>query len=123
MRRIVLLPVVLVVAACNGEVFVDGDGGDAAVADSPAQNDAPAVLDCYGTLCSADDVCMHPCCGGANVCTSLDDGGTCPSGTQESQTCPPQMPCSNVCVPDPPYCAPRSQCPDAQGNDCFLVCA
>ncbi len=57
------------------------------------------------------------------ICEPEDDGGTCPNGTSVSQTCPQQSPCTYVCVPDPPYCAPASQCQDGQqGHDCYLAC-
>jgi hypothetical protein len=126
--RWIALVIVFPLAGCGGDVFVGPDGGEDAALDSPPQ-DAPnplpdaAPFECGKSFCDNDQVCIHPCCGGAMICEPEDDGGTCPNGTSVSQTCPAQSPCTYVCVPDPPYCAPANQCQGGQqGHDCYLAC-
>jgi hypothetical protein len=125
MRWLALL-FVFPLAGCGGDLFVnDDDGGDAAT-DSPTSDVTPqpdaSPIECGKSICSGDQVCVHPCCGGALVCEPEDDGGACPQGLTPSTTCPLDTPCSYVCVPDPPYCGPSTQCPEVQGHDCYLVC-
>ncbi len=130
MRFAFFLGCVVVLAGCGGDVFNDGDGGGDAAIDSPVSDspvDSPIKTDagpfvCGTTTCGGDQICIHPCCGGANICDPLDDGGTCPFGTQMSQTCPPTAPCTYVCVPPAPYCGTTKDCSMVQGHDCYLVC-
>ncbi len=109
--------------ACGGDVFVTGDAGDSGQSDG-SSNDGP-LLACGTTTCGATEYCIHPCCGGANECVPLDDGGLCAPGLVMSTMCSSQAPCSMPpCVPPPPYCTtdPMGMCP-ALERDCYLACA
>ena len=76
---------------------------------------------CGSATCAGDQVCVHPCCGGAAPqCVMPDDAGTCPPGTSMGPCFGAggmQFGCSTQCTPPPPFCAPRptSGC---QGNTC-----
>ncbi|HEX4513302.1 MAG TPA: hypothetical protein VH054_07190 [Polyangiaceae bacterium] len=114
------------VVACGGTI-VDVDGG----ADSGGSKDVvtiDAVLDsggpfaCGKAFCTTEEICIHPCCGGAMICAALEDAGTCPQGLTISQQCPPEQPCTNVCTPPPPYCGTTKDCSMPQGHDCYLLC-
>jgi hypothetical protein len=64
---------------------------------------------CGGATCRADQVCVHPSCGGGvQVCLPLGDAGQCPSGWVMTDQCssgsgPGCVP--PVCDPPPPRCA------------------
>lgn len=125
MRSIALLLFSLL-AACGGTIG-DSDGGtDGGAQDSsPCSKciDAPVTFACGDTFCSGSDaVCIHPCCGGAQICAPLEDGGACPSDLSPSPGCPAEEPCSNTCTPPPPYCATTAECSMPQGHDCYLLC-
>lgn len=118
----VLMIVSLALGACGGTV-ADIDGGSDAAADHVTNDGDQLSFSCGTSMCNGSDaVCVHPCCGGAMMCAALEDGGACPSGLQLSQQCPPQMPCTNVCTPPPPYCATTKDCSMVQGHDCYLMC-
>jgi hypothetical protein len=106
-------------------------GSDAAADASPsadvAATDATALDtgagSCGAETCGADQVCVRPCCGGANaVCVDRDDAGMCPPGADFG---PCQMGgmfqqgCRYTCTPPPPFCAPipASGC---NGTNCAL---
>jgi hypothetical protein len=118
-----------VALACGGtsiDPLLDGGGGETG-------KDSSEPFACGTSTCDGDQICIHPCCGGAApVCEPLEDGGTCPSGYVLSTQCynlggsttgcqaPP-------CTPPPPYCAPSSSsnmCGFQQtGHDCYEACA
>jgi hypothetical protein len=115
--------------ACGGNIVdLDGGGGDAGKDSAPDVGctdcfDAGGPFACGTTTCSGfDAVCIHPCCGGAQICAALEDAGTCPQGLTISQQCPPEMPCSNTCTPPPPYCGTTKDCSMGNGHDCYLLC-
>lgn len=113
--------------ACGGTVVdVDGgnDGGCTDCFDAGNQDATPdsGPFACGKTLCNSQEICIHGCCGGAQICAPLEDGGTCPQGLTLSQQCPPDSPCTNVCTPPEPYCGTTKDCSMPQGHDCYLLC-
>jgi hypothetical protein len=84
---------------------------------------------CGSATCSDDQLCVHPCCGGAPPkCEPKPEGGTCPAGTHEgcSYGCSEPGGCCepDPCTPPPPYCVdPGTQPCVPQGHDCYLACA
>jgi len=117
--------------ACGGttvDPLTDGGGdNDGAAIDTGKDSSEPFA--CGTSTCNGDQVCVHPCCGGAPPpCEPLDDGGTCPDGYVISNQCynfgtggttgcvPPP------CKPPPDYCAPTKDCTMTQGHDCYLLC-
>jgi len=113
--------------ACGGttvDPLLDGGGDDA------SKNDSSEPFACGASTCDGDQICIHPCCGGAPPpCEPLLDGGTCPDGYVISNQCynfgtggttgcaPPP------CKPPPPYCAPSNACAYPQGSrDCYEAC-
>jgi len=93
-----------------------------------------APFACGSTTCSSgDDICVHPCCGGAPPqCEAADDAGTCPQGTTvASPSGCENYSATNKCLPAPctppaPYCAPKSSsCPGAvqDPQNCYEGCA
>ena len=115
------------VVACGGTV-VDIDGGADSGKDSNGEGgctdcfDAQPTFACGKSFCSGQEICIHGCCGGAQICAPLEDGGTCPQGLSLSQQCPPDSPCSNTCTPPEPYCGTTKDCSMPQGHDCYLLC-
>jgi len=88
---------------------------------------------CGSTTCSGDEVCLHPCCGGAlPQCVATDDAGACPEGTSVASfnSCG-NYSTTNQCLPPPctppaPYCAPKGDfCQGYQQDpqNCFQGCA
>ena len=120
-------------AACGGTIGDDDGGTDSGV---DAKSDAPPCDKCVDggvdgdqpyacgdNFCFGQQICIHGCCGGAQICAPLEDGGGCPSGLSISQQCPPEAPCSDTCTPPPPYCGTTSECTmPTQGRDCYLLC-
>lgn len=121
------------VFACGGTTIdpLDDGGSDGNAADTGKDSSEPFA--CGTTTCTGDQICIHPCCGGAPPpCEPLDDGGTCPDGYVISNQCwnfgsggttgcvPPP------CKPPPPYCAPSgptNMCGMDQGSrDCYEMC-
>jgi hypothetical protein len=86
---------------------------------------------CGSTTCAGDELCMHPCCGGAPPpCVAADDAGTCPYGNGGLGYCSnytTATPCTPApCTPPPPYCAPKGTfCEAGQGDsqNCYEGCA
>src|SRR5205807_4987913 len=86
---------------------------------------------CGTVTCSGDEICLHPCCGGAPPqCEAADDAGTCPQGTTETTSCSNYSATNKClpapCTPPPPYCAPKAN--TCQGylqdsENCFQGCA
>jgi hypothetical protein len=113
------------VVACGGTI-VDVDGGtDSGGGDSGGKDVVTTdggSFSCGKVLCNGSEICIHGCCGGAQICAALDDGGTCPNGLSISQQCPPQEPCTNICAPPEPYCGTENECSMVQGHDCYLLC-
>ena len=129
MKRLLGFMVVAGVAlACGGttvDPLLDG-GGDGSI---DTGKDSSEPFACGTSTCSGDQVCIHPCCGGAPPpCEPLEDGGTCPDGYVLSNQCynfgtgsttgcaPPP------CKPPPDYCAPAKDCTMTEGHDCYLLC-
>jgi hypothetical protein len=116
------------VVACGGTVIdIDGGGTDSGNKDSGNETGCTdcfdaATFSCGKTFCNGSEICIHGCCGGAQICAPLEDGGTCPQGLSISQQCPPDSPCSNVCTPPEPYCGTQNECSMVQGHDCYLLC-
>lgn len=106
---------VLLGLACSS-----GGSKDAAADDSGGS--------CNGSVCAANELCIHPCCGGAQpVCSTIPDGG-CPQGTIELSNCPPTAApgCQEVCEPPPSYCSPTLPigCSvDSRTGDVVCACA
>ena len=116
--------------ACGGttvDPLSDGGNNDGSSIDTGKDSNEPFA--CGGATCNSNEVCMHPCCGGAPPpCEPLEDGGTCPDGYVISNQCynfgtggttgcaPPP------CKPPPDYCAPAKDCTMTQGHDCYLLC-
>lgn len=118
------------VLACGGTT-TDGDagvdsGGDGASPD--AFGDATGPFSCGTATCSANEVCVHPCCGGAPPpCYATDDAGACPPGTSTTNPgfCPPQSPGPCVpdpCTPPPEYCSGDTSSCQPVGHDCYEAC-
>lgn len=125
MKTIAILSCLLF--ACGGTIVdVDGGGTDSGGSDSGNKDvvttDGGGTFSCGKVLCTGQEICIHGCCGGAQICAPLEDGGTCPNGLQISQQCPPEEPCSNVCTPPEPYCGTTQECSMPQGHDCYLLC-
>lgn len=118
-----------VALACGGttiDPLLDGGGNDTG-------KDSSEPFACGTTTCSGDQICIHPCCGGAPPpCEPLDDGGTCPAGYVFSNQCWNGNGSSSGCVPPPctpppPYCAPggpNNMCGFEQNGsrDCYEAC-
>ena len=113
--------------ACGGvtiDPLLDG-GSDGYSLDTGKDGSGPFA--CGTSTCTGDQICIHPCCGGAPPpCIPLDDGGTCPSGTTYSPSCGGSGGCVEPpCTPPPPYCTPASSnvCPWLENSrDCYEAC-
>ena len=128
-RLLALLMMGGVALACGGTTVDPVDGG------GDTGTDSTGPFACGTSTCTGDEVCIHPCCGGAiPLCVDANDAGVCPAGTHASGgandcakqgtgvngTCAP-----NACTPPPPYCAPKSSCPGSQQDpqNCYEACA
>jgi hypothetical protein len=132
-RLLVLLVIAALSVACGGvtiDPLLDG-GGDAYSPDTGKDSSEPFA--CGTSTCGGDQICIHPCCGGAPpACEPLQDGGTCPAGFTISNQCynfgtggttgcePPP------CTPPPPYCAPSGTSNTCglqnDSHDCYEAC-
>ena len=80
---------------------------------------------CGSLTCRADQVCVHPSCGGGTppMCYSTpDDAGQCPQGSTYQPHCPPSFAPGCLpppCSPSPPFCA---DIPAACGGHPSCVC-
>lgn len=86
--------------------------------------DASPPRACGSQACGANQICVHPSCGGGTpVCIPRGDAGTCPSGYTSTSSCPGQPPGTPMCVP-PPCTDPPSFCAEipaqCEGN---LTCS
>ncbi len=136
MKTIVLLGLASLMG-CGGVSIDLGDGGSDAAQDSqPADSsiDTFGPYPCGTTTCGTGDICVHPCCGGAQpLCDAPDDAGVCPTGDTKNgggcfKTSPSDICSPPACEPPPPFCAPvdSNQCPEQQpntGRDCYEECA
>lgn len=88
-----------------------GDAGDAGDA-SDTSVDADGPVPCGTTMCTADEYCVVPCCGGAAPpCLPREPDGSCPAGTSDTGMCLDSSECqADPCTPPPPSCYPRSMC-------------
>lgn len=127
--RLLACALALLVASCGGAIDDSDGGSDSGGSDSAAKDGATKDVGADATgfacgiaSCSGDAICIHPCCGGAQLCEAMDDGGTCLQGFSISQVCPPDQPCSNACTPPPPYCGSKNDCGMVQGHDCYFAC-
>jgi hypothetical protein len=84
-------------AGSTGAAGTTGTGGTGGVVGVP----------CGGVNCRADQVCVHPTCGGVQVCDPLGDAGQCPSGWVMTNQCPTSGGPGCIppaCDPPPPKC-------------------
>src|SRR5438477_5366269 len=90
MKRVLGFLVLAGVALACGGTTVDPllEGGANDGANDGYSRDASEPFSCGTSTCGGDEVCVHPCCGGAPpMCEPLDDGGTCPDGYTISNQC------------------------------------
>jgi hypothetical protein len=85
---------------------------------------------CGAASCSASEVCVNPCCGGAAPpCQPAPDGGACPAGAYGCVVTPGGRPgCATPCTPPPPFCQPASSalpagCTPGKDRQVSCVCA
>jgi hypothetical protein len=70
----------------------DEAAGDEAAADEAAADDAGGAVPCGAATCAADQVCVHPCCGGFDAGGPPCDAGAphclaVPAGCGAAPTC------------------------------------
>ena len=78
------------------------------IACEPGDSGDGGAIACGSTTCSSTQLCVSPCCGGAQPACVEPNGGTCPPGTHAAVTCP-KFPsgegcAADPCTPPPPYC-------------------
>lgn len=95
---------------CAGVCTVGvGQGGSQDGASTDVASDGGHT--CSSSTCRANQVCVHPSCGGGTPPTCFSapgDAGQCPQGSTYQQHCPPSFNpgcLPTPCSPAPPFCA------------------
>lgn len=118
----------------------DETGFDGGAGDAPLDRGSDAIEDaardasrhaCGASSCAVDEVCVHPCCGGAAPpCMPLSDGGGCEPGFHWVAACSwpssggpacqgdPCTPPAPSCVKVPASCGATPACPCLSGDVC-----
>jgi hypothetical protein len=94
----------------TGAGGASGSTGAGGAAGATGTGGTGGGVPCGGVSCRADQVCVHPSCGGgAQVCIPLGDAGQCQSGWTMTNQCPTSG--GPGCVP-PPCDPPPPKCVD-----------
>jgi hypothetical protein len=107
-------------------------GGSGGASGSGASSNG-GELACGDSVCSEEQYCVFPCCGGAPPpCFPAPQSAMCPAGSHVGYcfggvgcTAPNTCCQYDPCVPPPPYCSDTAPvgCITQEGRTCHLGCA